>query len=147
MGEVRADGVVWAQAHSTGSADFAEMLPGSGGTGPGDVLVIGPDGKLGLSTRSHQTSVAGIHSTQPGFIGGDDGDGNPGDVPLAVVGVVPVKATAEAGPIRPGDLLVTSSTPGHVMKGIDPKPGTVVGKALQPLAGDKGVIQMLLTLQ
>ena len=48
-----------------------------------------------------------------------------------------------------GDLLVTSSTPGHAMKGTDRSRmlGAVVGKALEPLAAGKGVIQVLVTLQ
>jgi hypothetical protein len=71
------------------------------------------------------------------------------EVPLAVVGIVPCNVTAENGPIMPGDLLVTSSTPGHAMKGTDRGRmlGAVVGKALQPLEKGTGVIQVLLTLQ
>jgi len=64
---------------------------------------------------------------------------------LALIGVVPVKATAENGPIRPGDLLVSSSKPGYVMRCGDPErcEGAIVGKALEPLKSDMGVIQML----
>ena len=71
------------------------------------------------------------------------------EVPLAVVGIVPCKVTAENGAIRVGDLLVTSSTPGHAMKGTDRNKmlGAVVGKALAPLDDGKGVIQVLVTLQ
>jgi len=61
---------------------------------------------------------------------------------------VPCKASAENGAIRPGDLLVTSSTPGHAMRaGDDPPQGTVVGKALEGLESGSGVIQVLVTLQ
>jgi hypothetical protein len=35
---------------------------------------------------------------------------------LAIAGRVPVKVTDEAGPIRPGDLLAASSTPGYAMR-------------------------------
>lgn len=71
------------------------------------------------------------------------------EVPLAVVGIVPCKVTAENGSIVPGDLLVTSSTPGHAMKGTDRGRmlGAVVGKALEPLLQGAGVIQVLVTLQ
>lgn len=50
---------------------------------------------------------------------------------------------------QPGDLLVTSSTPGYAMKGTDRNRmlGAVVGKALEPLSDGKGVIQVLVTLQ
>ena len=39
---------------------------------------------------------------------------------FAVVGIVPCKVTAENGSIKRGDLLVTSTVPGHAMKGTDP---------------------------
>jgi hypothetical protein len=93
--------------------------------------------------------VAGVYSTQPGFVGGQPVEGEaPGTIPLAMVGVVPVKASAENGSIRPGDLLVTSSIPGHAMKaGPNPPQGTVIGKALGRLDKGTGIIKMLAVLQ
>lgn len=143
-GEVYADG----QFHPGGS-DLAEMLPAAKGLEPGDVLAVGADGKLTRCTQAYQTSVVGVYSTKPGFVGGaEDGADLTGKVPLAVVGVVPVKVTAANGPIQPGDLLVASSTPGHAMKaGPNPPVGTVIGKALGMLQSGTGVIQILVTLQ
>lgn len=143
-GEVRSD-----VGFNTPAADFAEMLPAVDGLEPGDVLVIGPDGKLDRSTQPNQASVVGVYSTQPGFVGGQPVEEDlEGHVPLAVMGVVPVKASAENGPIVPGDLLVASSTPGHAMKaGSDPSVGTIIGKALEPLDEGTGVIKMLVMLQ
>ena len=69
------------------------------------------------------------------------------EIPLAVVGIVPCKVSAENGPIRPGDLLVTSSTPGHAMRDRDPAVGTVLGKALEEMPSGTGVIKVLVTLQ
>jgi hypothetical protein len=130
-------------------ADFAEMLPSQKGVEPGDVLVIGEDGKLARSSRPYEESVAGVHATQPGMVGGaHDGADLKGKVPLAVVGIVPVKATSENGPIKPGDKLTTSSVPGHAMKADrHAEIGTVIGKALKPLKGERGVIEMLVILQ
>ena len=56
------------------------------------------------------------------------------------------EATTQNGPITPGDLLVSSSTPGHVMRCRDPQrcQGALIGKALEPLRTDTGVIEMLL---
>jgi hypothetical protein len=70
-------------------------------------------------------------------------------VPLAIVGIVPCKASAENGPIETGDLLVTARTPGHAMKGTDKGRmlGAVVGKALQPMHEGTGLIEVLVTLQ
>jgi hypothetical protein len=133
----------------TTAADFAEMLPAATGLEPGDVLVVGTDGQLARSAAPHQTSVIGVYSTNPGFVGGKPMDGEaPGTVPLALVGVVPVKASAENGPIHPGDLLAASATPGHAMTaGAQPAVGTVIGKARGELASGTGVIRMVVTVQ
>jgi hypothetical protein len=151
------DGNAYADGNwNSGGADFAEMLPAVQGLEPGDVLVIGPDGQLTRSTEPYQASVAGVYSTKPGFVGGQPVEGEvAGAIPLAVVGVVPVKASAENGPIRPGDLLTASSTPGYAMKaspltvnGVTFYPGgVIIGKALQGLDDGTGVIQVLVTLQ
>jgi hypothetical protein len=64
---------------------------------------------------------------------------------------VPVKVSAENGPIQAGDLLTTSSTPGHAMRceELEQCFGRTLGKALEGLdAGqDTGVIRVLVTLQ
>jgi hypothetical protein len=90
-----------------------------------------------------------VYSTRPGFVGGSPVEGsNVGAIPLAIVGVVPVKVTAENGAIQPGDLLVASSVPGRAMKaGPNPPQGSVIGKALEPLQAGIGLIKMLATLQ
>ncbi len=56
------------------------------------------------------------------------------------------KATTENGPIRVGDLLVSSSTPGAVMRCSDSDgcAGALVGKALQALVEGEGTIETLL---
>jgi hypothetical protein len=133
-----------------GGADFAEMLPAAeDGLERGDVLAIGPDGSLVKTTEPYQASVAGVFSSKPAFLGGaGEGEDLAGKVPLAVVGIVPVKATAEAGAIRPGDRLVASGTPGHAMRGGSESPiGTVIGKALSSLDSGSGTIRMLVVLQ
>ena len=101
-----------------GGADFAEMLPAADGLEPGDVLAFGADSALVKSSEPYQTSVAGVFSTRPGVLGGAaDGEDQAGKVPLAVVGIVPVKVSAENGAIRPGDRLVASATRGYAMRG------------------------------
>lgn len=153
-GRIEGNGSGGVTYESTG-ADFAEMLPAQVGLAPTEVLVIGPDGRLERSTEPYQSSVVGVYSSAPGFVGGaasqdeaEDVTAEEEDVPLAIVGVVPVKASAENGVIQPGDLLVTSSTPGHAMKTDgDPPQGTVIGKALEGLDSDTGVIKMLVMLQ
>lgn len=138
-------------------ADFAEAMAVSGSAdhyAPGDLLVIDATGerRLSKSQTPYSTLVAGIYSTQPGVVASQhrvDEALPKNEIPLAVVGIVPCKVTAENGPIAAGDLLVTSSSPGHAMKGTDRSRmlGAVVGKALEPLQKETGVIQVLVTLQ
>jgi hypothetical protein len=142
----------------TGGADFAESVAVHGQRSqyePGDVLEIDPsaDRHLALSQHAYSTLVAGIYSTKPGVLATprrmDDPAIKASEVPLAVVGIVPCKVTAENGAIARGDLLVSSSRPGYAMKGTDrcQMLGAVVGKALQPLDQGTGVIEVLVTLQ
>ena len=138
-------------------ADFAESVAVKGGPeeyAPGDLLVIDASGgrRVLLSQTPYSTLVAGIYSTQPGVVASTHGVNEAlpnNEVPLAVIGIVPCKVTAENGPIAAGDLLVTSAMPGHAMKGTDRARmlGAVVGKALEPLREGTGLIQVLVTLQ
>jgi hypothetical protein len=140
-----------------GGADFAESMAvrkGASRYEPGDVLVIDRTGRrrVALAQTAYSRLVAGIYSTKPGVLGTEhriDDAPVAEEIPLAVVGIVPCKVTTENGPIAPGDVLVTSSRPGHAMKGTDRVRmlGAVVGKALEPFQDGTGVIQVLVTLQ
>ncbi|HSM57138.1 MAG TPA: hypothetical protein VK879_13375 [Candidatus Sulfomarinibacteraceae bacterium] len=57
-----------------------------------------------------------------------------------------IRVDASYGAIAPGDLLVSSPTPGHAMRADDPAAGTVVGKALDVLEEGQGVIAVMVTL-
>ena len=141
----------------TGGADFAESVTVRGDHGryePGDLLAIDPTGnqRLERSQDAYSTRVAGIYSTKPGILASThamDASRLAGEVPLAVVGIVPCKVTAENGAIGVGDLLVASSHEGYAMKGTDRSRmlGAVVGKAMESLVEGNGVIQVLVTLQ
>ncbi len=142
----------------TGGADFAESVEVLGERdlyGPGDVLVIDSTAhrRMGLARDSYSTRVAGIYSTKAGVLASpryiDDPRVAEEEIPMAMVGIVPCKVSAENGPIEAGDLLVTSSLPGHAMKGTDRSRmlGAIVGKALEPLREGAGVIEVLVTLQ
>jgi len=139
-----------------GPADFAEALPvaGDGELEEGDVLVVSTvePGKVERSTQAYDGTVIGVYSSGPGFVGHSETGAQASgfhEIPVAVLGIVPAKATAENGPIRPGDLLTTSSTPGHAMrcKGLERCFGRTIGKALEPLNESSGVIRMLVSLQ
>ncbi len=149
------DGSSLNSANTLCGGDYAESVDVTGKRAqyePGDVLVLdtGNPGKFLKSTEPYSTVVAGIYSTKPGAIGRRQSTPkSPDEVPMAMVGIVPVKATAENGPIRVGDLLVSSSTPGLAMKGADRSRmlGAVIGKAMGSLDSGTGVIEILVTLQ
>jgi hypothetical protein len=159
-GEVYADGRYYCgettSCYNSGTgADVAERIDAIDALESGDVVEIAPDhpGHFRRARTAFSRAVAGVVSTNPAMTMGNDFDPEKEDWDddrplLALVGVVPVKASAENGPIVPGDLLVASATPGHAMKA-DPNPpvGTVIGKALEPLEGGAGLIQMLVMLQ
>lgn len=138
-------------------ADVAERMDASETLQPGDLVEIDPaqPDRFRLARTANSTLVAGVVSTNPAvtmnnndLADNDSGKRTDQRPLLALVGKVPVKASAGNGPIQIGDLLVASSTPGHVMKAPrHPEPGTVAGKALAPLKSGTGVILMLVTLQ
>jgi hypothetical protein len=151
------DGTVQSTAYTgvTSGGDYAESVNVGGersGYEPGDVLVIDPTvpGKFLESNSSYSTLVAGIYSTKPGTVGRRQSNAPSADeVPMALVGIVPVKVSSENGSIRIGDLLVSSSMPGRAMRGTDRErmTGAVIGKALRSLDSGTGTIETLVMLQ
>src|SRR5262249_6753836 len=143
-------GNLFATSYMTGGADFAESVAVAGERSryeAGDVVVIeeGGNRQVGLAREPYSTLVAGRYWTKPGILATPytmNDPRLPKEIPLALVGIVPCKVTAENGAIKRGDLLVTSPVPGHAMKGTDRGRmlGAVVGKALEPLASGTGVI-------
>jgi hypothetical protein len=138
-------------------ADFAEMFAVRGSKQdyePGDLLVIDQEGsrRLKQADEAYSTAVAGVFSTKPGITAqpyDPQSEQSKFEIPLAVIGVVPLKVTAANGPIRAGDLLVSSELRGRAMKGTDRARmlGAVIGKALESWSSGEGTIQVLVTLQ
>jgi hypothetical protein len=112
--------------------------------------------EVDLTTKAHDPRVCGIV---------DDpladqtlvNDLDPGKLGNATVGVMVTvgaysycKVDAETEAISPGDLLTTSSTPGHAQKfsAHEPvRPGAIIGKALGSLKKGKGIIPILVAHQ
>ena len=140
-----------------GGADVAEPFQISNSereVPKGAVVIIDEQnpGHLVLSERAYDTRVAGVISgaggvnpgiqlKQTGVLeGGQD---------VALSGRVYVQADATSAPIKPGDLLTTSDTPGHAMKVTDPARahGAILGKAMTKLESGRGLVLVLVTLQ
>ena len=134
--------------------DVAEWVPSSQKLSAGTVVVLDTDrtNHVLASTTSYDTGVAGVVSGHPGIALGEGGDGK---VLVATTGRVRVKVDATLAPIKVGDLLVTSDLEGVAMKSVPVvvggrkmhAPGTIIGKALEPLEKGTGEILVLLSLQ
>ncbi|MBU1044663.1 MAG: hypothetical protein KJ915_09750 [Candidatus Omnitrophica bacterium] len=109
-----------------------------------DVVVISKDNDLTVtrSTVKFDTKVAGVISEAPKIYMGDMA----GNKPLALSGVVKCNVNTQNGPIKRGDILVTSSEPGYAMKANENQvlPGMIVGSALDNFDQGKGKIDILI---
>jgi hypothetical protein len=119
---------------------------------PGSVLIIDADnpGKLVISNTPYDTKVAGIVAGAKGLGSGVRLGAGQFDYDVALAGRVYCKVDATDEAVKPGDLLTTSSTPGHAMKAVDytHAQGAILGKAMESLEkGHKGKILVLVTLQ
>jgi hypothetical protein len=119
---------------------------------PGTVVSLNGEGALLPSQSAYDRRVAGIISGagdyQPGIVLDRKSAGGL-RAPVALVGKVYCKVDADYASIQAGDLLTTSSTPGHAMKVANPLLafGAVIGKALRPLSAGRGLIPVLVALQ
>lgn len=122
---------------------------------PGTVVSIDPghEGRLEVSREAYDHRVAGIVSgaggVRPGMLMGQQGTAADGAHAIALTGRVYCRATAANGPIRPGDLLTTSSVPGVAMRASDPAraQGAILGKAMGSLEQGEGLVLVLVGLQ
>jgi hypothetical protein len=135
--------------------DVAEWVPANKMMPAGTVVVLdkSQSNQVQASFKAYDTKVAGVISAQPGIALGESGANK---VLVATTGRVKVKVDARATAIEVGDLLVTSDVEGVATKSIPMmiqgrefhSPGTLIGKALEPLEkGKTGEILVLLSLQ
>lgn len=107
-GDIQVDGNINAKFQ-----DIAEWVPATEALDPGMIVVVAPKNHVSASTTAYDTRVAGVVSPQPGLILGEAGDSK---VMVATTGRVRVRVDATSGPIREGDLLVSSPIKGTAMK-------------------------------
>ena len=134
--------------------DVAEWVPARQALVAGTVVTLDTEksNQVMASTQAYDTRVAGVVSSQPGITLGEAGTGK---LLVATTGRVKVRVDATRSPVRIGDLLVTSDKEGFAMKSKPMMiggrqihtPGTLIGKALEPLPRGTGEILVLLSLQ
>lgn len=101
----------------------------------GDAVSIDPTLKAGVekTAGAYDPNAIGIISTDPGLTMGKTEEDCAKPVLVALAGRVPLAVSLENGPIKAGDELTASSTPGVAMKAT--KAGTVIGQALTDYDG------------
>jgi len=137
---LRVTGTITGTVTSAQYADLAEIFPtDETDLESGDVVHFTGNKKVGKCNEDAHSSVAGVISTEPGFLLNEGAVG----VKLAMTGRVPCKVT---GTINPGDLLVSAGN-GRARAEANPSIGTVIGKALESkdTAGD-AVIDIMITM-
>jgi hypothetical protein len=148
-GDIKVDGNIAAKYQ-----DVAEWVDSTEALEPGTLVVIDSvaANRVAPAAQPYDLRVVGAVSRRPGLMLGEPGAGK---VLVAQSGRVRVKVDARYGAVHVGDLLVSSPTRGHAMRS-EPfemsgmtlhRPGTLVGKALEPLEEGTGEILVLLTLQ
>jgi len=140
----------------TGGADLAEPFPVSSESEiePGMAVVIDAQhpGHVKVSSKPYDRCIAGIISGAGGVNAGislvQDEIMEAGQN-VALTGRVFAKATNANGKIQPGDLLTTSSIPGHLMKATDSDlcQNATVGKAMSTVDEVNGLVLVLVNLQ
>ena len=119
-------------------ADLAEYYTSDQEYEEGTVLIFGGDAEVTTTITFEDQRVAGVVTTNPAYVMNSDLKGTRACV--ALQGRVPVKVL---GMIRKGGLLTTSNTPGYAISTLNPKIGTIIGKALESkdTAGE-GIIEV-----
>ncbi|WP_280302625.1 hypothetical protein [Nocardia abscessus] len=119
----------------------------------GMVMVLRSDGKLAPCSAAYDQNVIGVVSGagayRPGIVFDRGETPDEHRVPISIMGKVECRAGASYGPVRIGDLLTTSPSPGSAMKAADPARafGTIIGKALASLDDGEGLMPMLIKMQ
>ena len=122
-------------------ADLAERYEPDADYEPGTVVVLGGEKEITVTDQMSSTKVAGVISTDPGYLMNAEANG----LPVALRGRVPTKVI---GSVQKGDVLITSTTPGFAMAAAHPQnvsASEMIGKALQSKEDSgEGVIEALI---
>ena len=122
-------------------ADLAERYTADADYEAGTVVELGGTEEVTQTKRSRSVAIAGVVSTDPAYL---MNSGLENGVSIALLGRVPCKVV---GTINKGDILVSSSTPGHAEAHRDihnPPSGSAIGKAIENKTDEgPGIIEVL----
>jgi hypothetical protein len=119
-------------------ADIAERYSSDKEYSSGTVMMFGGPAEVTACTEINSSKVAGIVTTDPAQVLNSELENS---VAIALVGRVPCRVV---GKISKGDLLVPGELIGTAISTIFPKPGALIGKALQDYDSDDiGTIEVM----
>ena len=133
-------GTIYGTATTAQYADLAEMYVSDKDYPPGTVVSFGGSAEITASEDAYDTRIAGVISTKPAYLMNDTCKG----LPVALTGRVPCKVF---GPVKKGDVLVSSILPGVAQAIENSKwvPGCVIGKALEEVnASTLAIIEVVI---
>ena len=117
-------------------------------------MAIDPErpGALRLARTAYDRRVAGVASGANDYRPGitlNAASAEPNRVTVTLTGTVYCLASSVNGTVRAGDLLTSSSVPGYAMRAgdSDAARGAILGKALEDLRGERGLVLILASLQ
>lgn len=119
-------GIFSGTATSARYADLAEKYQSDAEYEPGTVVIFGGEKEITVTDSPDSPRVAGVISTDPAYMMNSDAEGQY----VALRGRVPCKVI---GKVKKGDVLITSSVPGHAAVSDQPHfvgAACIVGKAL-----------------
>ena len=129
---------IFAKATSAQYADLAELYEADARYETGTVMIFGGTKEVTVSAIDGDHRVAGVISEKPSFIMNSVLQAEHIAV-VALAGRVPCKIQ---GPVVKGDLLVATGN-GHARAEQNPRPGTIIGKALADFADQTGIIEIV----
>jgi len=133
--------IITAVATQARYADLAEKYDADAIYDPGTVVVFGGVREITVTTIEEDTRVAGVISTNPAYLMNVESEG----LAVALRGKVPCKVI---GPIKKGDILVSSSVLGYAMasRSNNPLAASIIGKSLEDKFDlDLGTIMIVVT--
>lgn len=126
------------------AADYAEAYDVVGDIEAGELIVVDEKGRFVRNTIKNNPCVIGIASTNFASCIGLDPQHNGSDIPVALMGRVPVKCV---GNIKAGDYLVGSDVYGRVEKADNNAPrGSIVAMALENSNGKDSIMAMVVRM-
>lgn len=115
--------VLTTTASSAQYADLAEKYRADKMYDEGHVVILGGSEEITESTQENDTRIAGVISEHWAYLMNEQEDGPA----VALKGKVECKVV---GSVAKGDILVSSSTPGHAVASDTPNPMAVIGRSL-----------------